>query len=148
VTGRFFIDTNVLVYARDQGAADKQHAAHNWLSRLGDAGAAYVNLQVLNEFARVLMKRGPQRAIDDIKSEVNDAAIWGQRALQPDDMRVAWMVREALGYQWFDCLLLASASNDGCDVFLSEDMTDGARFGDLVIVNPFLHHPDEFLTSD
>ncbi len=71
----------------------------------------------------------------------------GAQGMQ-QDLRIAWMVREALGFQWFDCLLLASASNDGCNVFLSEDMTDGARFGDLVIVNPFLHHPDEFLTSD
>jgi predicted nucleic acid-binding protein len=145
---RAFIDTNILVYARDRDTPDKQVKAAYWLGALADKGLAYVNLQVLNEFTRVLFKRSQRLSLDDIRAEVDDAAVWGRRALQPEDVRVAWMVREALGYQWFDCLLLASASNDGCDVFLSEDMTDGARFGDLVIVNPFLHHPDDFLASD
>jgi predicted nucleic acid-binding protein len=102
----------------------------------------------LNEYARVLLKRDPARAIRDVREEVADVGVWGQRALDQDDVRVAWMVREALGYQWFDCLLIASASNDRCDVFLSEDMTDGARFRDLVVVNPFIHTPDAFLTAN
>jgi predicted nucleic acid-binding protein len=40
-------------------------------------------------------------------------------------------------YFYWDAVLLASAAEFGCTVFLSEDMHDGARFGNLVIRNPF-----------
>ncbi len=146
MSSRVFIDTNVLVYLRDAGAAAKRGAAAIWLKRLVDVSAAYINLQVLNEYMAVVLRKEPSIPIDELKQDIETFAVWGQRPLDQDDMRVAWMVRERFGFQWFDCLLVASASNDGCDVFLSEDMIDGARFGDLVIVNPFLHHPDEFLT--
>ncbi len=119
------------------------------VAAIGVTGRALVNLQVLNEYVGVILKRSATAARSKtFVRKVEQFAVWGQRSLHMQDLRIAWMVREALGFQWFDCLLLASASNDGCNVFLSEDMTDGARFGDLVIVNPFLHHPDEFLTSD
>jgi predicted nucleic acid-binding protein len=148
MTDLVFVDTNILVYLRDDKALSKQQMASLWMERLVRLSAACLNLQVLNEYASVMFKRQPDRPPDDVRREIDVFGTWGRRALQPEDVRVAWMVREALGFQWFDCLLLASASNDGCNVFLSEDMIDGARFGDLLIVNPFKHHPDEFLPAD
>jgi predicted nucleic acid-binding protein len=34
-------------------------------------------------------------------------------------------------------VLLASAAEAGCTIILSEDMADGARFGSIVVANPF-----------
>jgi predicted nucleic acid-binding protein len=66
---------------------------------------------------------------------------YGDAALTEQDVAAAWDVRGSLGYQWFDWLLLASASLRGCRYFLSEDMSDGARVRDVTILNPFRHKP-------
>ncbi len=57
-------------------------------------------------------------------------------------------IRTSHGFQWYDCLLLAAAQRADCRFFLTEDMTDGMRLGDLTIINPFAHHPDELLRPD
>jgi predicted nucleic acid-binding protein len=140
-----FVDTNVLVYLRDGAAIEKKHIANNWIERLGAVSALRINLQVLNEYAAVVLKREPRIAVDHVRDTVRALSVWGARHLEASDVALAWDVRRTLGYQWFDCLLVAAASNDGCDVFLSEDMGDGDRFGRLVVVDPFRHHPDRIL---
>ena len=37
----------------------------------------------------------------------------------------------------WDARLLAVCGANGCDVLLSEDMTDGARYGSVRVLNPF-----------
>ena len=39
--------------------------------------------------------------------------------------------------QLWDAHMLALCAGNGCDVLLSEDMTDGARYGRVVVLNPF-----------
>ncbi len=38
---------------------------------------------------------------------------------------------------YWDALILASAREAGCEIFISEDLQDGARLFGLEIVNPF-----------
>ena len=40
-------------------------------------------------------------------------------------------------FSYWDAVLLISASEAGCDVLLSEDMSHGARFGAITVRNPF-----------
>lgn len=140
-----FVDTNVLIYVRDKATEEKRHVASSWLRTLSETSRGRVNLQVLNEFTRYILRKEPRRPLDEVRAEVAAFSAWGDRPVEARDVDRAWEVRRASGFQWFDCLLLASASNDGCDVFLSEDMRDGARFGRLTIVDPFRHDPDHVL---
>jgi predicted nucleic acid-binding protein len=39
---------------------------------------------------------------------------------------------------WWDALLVATAERHGCDIVLSEDMQDGARFGRVTILDPLV----------
>ena len=54
----------------------------------------------------------------------------------------AWLVQDRYGYSWWDCMLLASASLAGCDVFLSEDMQHEQTVEGLKLLNPFKLDPD------
>lgn len=38
---------------------------------------------------------------------------------------------------WWDCLIVASAQLQDCSVLLTEDLQDGATFGDVTVRNPF-----------
>lgn len=46
----FFVDTNVLLYERDQRKPAKRRAAHDWLGVLWEREAGRVSWQVLNEY--------------------------------------------------------------------------------------------------
>lgn len=148
MTARVFVDTNVLIYARDQREHEKRKRAQAWLEALADGRQLLTNLQVLNEFTRWLLLNEGSRALEVLRDEVGLLSSYGSDPLSATDMDRAWSVREALGYQWFDCLLIASASNAGCSHFLSEDMSHGARYGSLTIINPFRVDPVSFLSKN
>jgi predicted nucleic acid-binding protein len=51
--------------------------------------------------------------------------------------RRAWLIQEEIRLSFWDCLLLASASIAGCEIFLSEDMQHERQILNLKILNPF-----------
>lgn len=139
-----FVDTNVLIYARDEAAAQKRIVAVDWLRRLVSARRMIVNLQVLNELTRWVL-RNEKVPLSVARSRIEELRRFGEGALQPSQMATAWAVRERLGYQWFDCLLVAAAVEAGCTHFLSEDMGHETRYGSLTIINPFRVSPETIL---
>jgi predicted nucleic acid-binding protein len=145
MTGRVFVDTNVLIYARDRKAEHKRARAQAWLKALGDTGQAYLNLQVLNEFTRWVLANEQRRSLDDIRKEIQALRAWGDKPLDHDEVELGWAVRKRFGYQWFDCLLIAAAELSGCSYFLTEDMTKKVVFGSLRLVDPFETSPSEIL---
>lgn len=146
---RVFVDTNVLIYARDNKEGEKRIIAQRWLNALAETRRIVTNLQILNEFTRWLLLNERSRSLEDLRRDVELLADYGgANSLDADDADLAWDVREKLGYQWFDCLLLASAANAGCSHFLSEDMGHETRYGSLTIINPFRVDPDAFLSKN
>lgn len=147
MTARVFVDTNILIYARDRKAAVKRERAQLWLAELAYSGRLVINLQVINELTRWTLRAEPQRPLVDIQKEIAALRSYGDASVGTAETDIAWQIRGALGYQWFDCLLLASALTAGCAYFLSEDMGDNARYDSLIIVNPFRIGPKELLGS-
>jgi predicted nucleic acid-binding protein len=147
MTGRVFVDTNVLIYARDRKAEDKRTKAQAWLVALGDTGQARVNLQVVNEFTRWMLANEQGRSLEDVQEEIQALRAWGDKPLDHDEVELGWAVRKRFGYQWFDCLLIAAAELSGCRYFLTEDMSKGAVFGSVKLVDPFRTSPAEILST-
>lgn len=106
-----------------------------------------LNLQVLNELTRWMLRKEKASAAI-ARDAVDMLREFGETSPSPEDVDLAWDVRERLGYQWFDCLLIASAANLDCSHFLSEDMGHGTRYGSLTIINPFHVDPDVFLSKN
>ena len=145
MTERVFIDTNVLIYGRDTKQAEKRAIAQDWILCLTARDGACINLQVLNELTRWLLKNEAHRPLTDIQEEVDTLRLWGDKPLGEDEFTLAWRVRASLGYQWFDCLLVAAAHLHGCRYFLTEDMAHGAVFEGTTLINPFRASPDDVL---
>ena len=144
-TDLVFIDTNVLVYVRDGRNAEKRERARFWLKTISDAGRARTNLQVLNELTGWILKHEPGRSPFEVQAEIEQIGSWGARPIDQDDAELAWLVRKTFGYQWFDCLLVAAAQLAGCRHFLTEDMTHGADFEGMTLINPFWAEPDDLI---
>jgi predicted nucleic acid-binding protein len=142
----FFIDTNVLIYARDERFPDKQRAAQGWMATLARQDRAIVSPQVIGEFINAILKN---RAVprDEITSSLQ--AIWPfMRGATTDDiMAHAWALRAKTGFQWWDCVILANAAALKCDCLLSEDYQNGRTIDGVTIVDPFSAHPDDILKT-
>jgi predicted nucleic acid-binding protein len=139
---RAFIDSNVLLYAAEEKAALKSARSGVWLRYLLQRGLGVANLQVLNEVANVLIKRGGMRP-EAVFSIVDGYALFGATAINFETVAAARILHFENGYSWWDCLLLASAIELQCRFFLSEDMQDGHRIRGLTIINPFRHSPPQ-----
>lgn len=146
MTGRVFVDTNVLIYARDRRNPVKHGRAREWLSRLGETGLGLLNLQVLNEFTRWVLANEGRRPLEDVRGEIELLRTWGDKPLDEEEVDLAWSVRQRYGFQWFDCLLVAAAARHAeCRFFLTEDMSPGALFGAVTLIDPFQTAPTDIL---
>ncbi len=146
-----FVDTNVLFSARDDRYPDKFRSSRHWIDWLGTRRIGKTNLQVVNEFTNVMLKKLPKFPLEDVFNAADLIAAWGNSPMTEDATILSRNVRRRYQYSWWDCLLLASALELGCTHFLSEDLQDGQVIeGDgkgLTIVDPFAHTPEQILVS-
>jgi predicted nucleic acid-binding protein len=143
-----FVDTNVLVYAADESDPRKRIRAREWLDALASRDGLVLSPQSINEFYHVSRRRFPSVGRSDIMRACERFLVWCTAALDVHTIRKAWLLEEATGYQWFDCLLLSSAINAGCGFFLSEDLQHGRLIDDLTVIDPFRLSPSEVFTVD
>ena len=148
MTGAVFVDTNVLVYARDLSEPIKQPVARRWLDQLWRAQSGRTSMQVLNEYYVTVtrkLKQGmrPDEAWDDVQ----DLLAWDPRAIDRELLHSAREVERRYRLSWWDSLVIAAAQLQDCDILLSEDMQADARFGDVTICNPFVAKVEEPRTT-
>lgn len=142
IDGEVFVDTNVLVYARDLSQGDKQARAAAWISWLWASRRGRVSVQVLNEYyVTVTRKLRPGLLREEARADVRGLHLWRPVGVDGAILERAWRVEERWGLSWWDALIVAAALEVGCGTLLSEDLQEGARFDDLVVVNPFRHAP-------
>jgi len=145
MTTTFFVDTNILIYALDEKPLEKGKIALQWLDELARRDAIRINLQVINEFCHVALRKFEARSDSDIKAMASTLEQWGRDPITNEISAAAWVIRQNFRYSWFDSLLLASAHNLKCSFFLSEDLQNGHDVVGLTILNPFLATPSDFL---
>jgi len=77
----------------------------------------------------------------DIRDYVDGLRAFGDDPLDQPTVELGWEIRELTGYQWWDCLLLSSASLKECRYFLTEDMSHERTVLGVTIINPFVTSP-------
>ena len=132
---KFFLDTNILIYAYSSDDPSKKDICGELLARKD----IYVSVAVLNEFCNImrikLHRRGSEieLAVNELM-EYLDVLDVGVR-----DVREALRIWAQHGFHHFDALHLACAYRHGCDVFLTEDKAlQHFKQGRLNVSNPFL----------
>ncbi len=136
MSGRSFLDTNVLVYTDDADSAEKQQRALDLFGECRRQRNGVVSTQVLQEyFVTATRKLGVSPEVARRKTE-----IFGQLQLvipSLDDVLGAIDLHRLHGIAFWDALIVRSALVAGCSRLLSEDMQQGRRFDGVQIVNPF-----------
>jgi predicted nucleic acid-binding protein len=137
MTARTFVDSNVWVYAVDADEPVKRDRARYVLAP-SSRESLVVSSQVLGEFyvtvtrklARPVPVGAAESMVDQMRqlpvvpldAELVGAAIAGSRIWQ---------------LSYWDALIIAAAQVSGCSSVMTEDLADGATYGDVQVTNPF-----------
>lgn len=147
---RVAIDTNILVYAEGFAGSEadrhKPALARQALAAV-PAGGMTIPVQCLGELFRVLVSK---KRLDsaEARNRVLQYRDIGRTAPTSDIVLVRatdLVVDHQL--QFWDAVILAAASEQGCRLLLSEDYQDGLIWGGVTIVNPFAPEPNPLFTS-
>ena len=120
MTGKRFVDSNILIYAHDADAAERQRRAAEVLAELWDSGLGVLSTQVLQEFyVNVTRKiKGPLSPAV-VREMVRDYAHWGSRR---SHRRQLFRVRDLRGVAAF---ILGWNDSGGCGIERSRCVADG-----------------------
>lgn len=133
-----FLDTNVLVYAYDDGEPRKQSISREYLRR-ALRGEFVISVQVLAELAVVLLYKFAVAVPPDRVLAILDAFA-PIPLVQPDREIVRRAVQAHIDYQlhFFDGMIVATAERAACARILSEDFSPGQQYFGIQIENPFV----------
>ena len=134
MSGSFFLDTNILVYAYSDSDPAKSQTART----LNRPQEGWVSTQVLTELANV-MARKFKVSWPDIQLIVeNIADNFPVHINSPVTIAQATRLAQRYGFSWFDSLIVAAALECGCETLYSEDLQHGQIIEQsLRVVNPF-----------
>jgi predicted nucleic acid-binding protein len=134
-----FVDTNILLYARDAAEPAKQPVAAEWLAWLWGERLGRISTQVLSEYyVNVTRKLKPGLAPAHAWEDVTALMAWRPQVIDTDMLRQARDIERDWKLGWWDSLIVAAAQAQGCAMLLTEDFQAGAVIGGVTIRNPFV----------
>ena len=133
--GKVFLDTNILTYAQDKDARDKQRRSRDAIARLAESGDGVVSTQVLQEFfVSATRKLGmpPLAAKAVLKTFSAFEIVQVSPALIEDAIDCSILNK----LSFWDSLILAAAAAAGCDTVYSEDLNAEQTILGVTVQNP------------
>jgi predicted nucleic acid-binding protein len=132
-----FVDTNVLLYAisRDSEEQDKAKRANEILA----ARDLALSVQVLQEFyvqATRESRSDPlthEQAVELVESFMRFPVL----PITSELVLAACATHRRFGISYWDAAILEAGRSLGCDVVLSEDLSDGEDYAGVRVENPF-----------
>jgi predicted nucleic acid-binding protein len=135
---KYFVDTNILLYAHDPSAGTKRDRARQVLERLWMSGEGVLSTQVLQELC-VNLQRKVKPAVPpiEIRRLLQDYLSWDVVANTPESTIHALEIEMRYKISFWDALILHAAEIGGAAVLYSEDLASAQKYGSVRVVNPF-----------
>ena len=140
------LDTNILAYAEGVNGVERHDQALDLVARIPqDAGM--IPAQALGELFNVLVRKAGRT-----RAQARDALLTWRDAFpsaqtSPETILLAADLAADHGLSIWDSVMLATASQAGCRLLISEDMHDGFTWGGVTVVNPFSATPAPMLEA-
>jgi predicted nucleic acid-binding protein len=137
MSDKYFVDTNILMYAHDTSAGAKHERAKAVIEELWRNRTGVVSTQVLQELA-VNLRRKAGRPLDAkaTREIVADYLTWqvvvngGDSVLEAIDLEARHQI------SFWDSLVVQAAQLSGAEVLFSEDLSDRQTYGSVRVINP------------
>jgi predicted nucleic acid-binding protein len=137
MSDKYFVDTNILMYAHDTSAGAKHERAKALVEELWRDRTGVVSTQVLQELS-VNLRRKAGRPLDvkATREIVADYLKWqvvvngGESILDALELEARYQI------SFWDALVVQAAQTSGAEVLYSEDLSDGQTYGPVQVINP------------
>ncbi len=137
MSDRYFVDTNILMYAHDASAGKKHERAKALVEQLWRDRTGVVSTQVLQELS-VNLRQRVRRPLDPraTRDIVADYLTWqvivnsGQSILEAIELELRYQI------PFWDALVVQAAQASGAETLYSEDLSDRQTYGSVRVVNP------------
>ena len=139
MSDKYFVDTNILLYAHDRSAGLKYERARKLIEHLWMTGEGVVSTQVLQELC-VNLRRKVSRPLpwEEVRRLVEDYLAWEVIPNDPTSVVEALDIEKRFKIWYWDALVIHAAWRAGAAVLYSEDLAEGQRYESLRVVNPLL----------
>lgn len=139
MSARFFIDTNIWVYAHDKQDPVKQQIAQKIILNGLEREEMVLSTQVVHEFfVTITRKIKEPLAHARTKQEVEYLK---QAEIIENDLEMSFQAMDFCHknrISFWDALIIVAAQSAECEILYSEDMQHGRKHAHLTIINPFL----------
>ncbi|MFZ0805640.1 MAG: PIN domain-containing protein [Candidatus Sulfotelmatobacter sp.] len=136
---KFFVDTNILIYAHDRTTGLKHERAGRLIERLWTSGQGVLSTQVLQELCVNLRRKVAKPVpLEEIRRLVQDYLSWEIVANTPEAVIQALEIEARYKTSFWDALILQAAEQSGAAVLYSEDLAGRQMYGSVQVVNPLL----------
>jgi len=138
--GKYFLDTNIIVYSFDFDSLAKQKTARSLISDALNKQSACISYQVVQEFLNVAINKftpplsstDAQKYLNNILEplcEVHSSILLYQKTIE---------IQQRWKFSFYDSLIISAAIFSNCSTLYSEDMQHEQKIEDLTIINPFI----------
>lgn len=139
MSDKYFVDTNILVYAHDRAAGVKHRRAQALVEKLWNSGGGTLSTQVLQELCiNLRRKAGKPLSVDEVRLLIRDYAAWEVVASSPASILKALDLETRYKISFWDALIVQAAEDAGASILYSEDLAAGQRYGTVQVVNPLI----------
>lgn len=137
MSDKFFVDTNILVYAHDRAAGAKHDRARSLIEKLWASGGGVLSTQVLQELCVNLRRKSAHPlSIEQTRRLLQDYMSWEIVVNTVESIVEALAIEDRYHISFWDALIIQAAGTSGATVVYSEDLADGQTYGPLRVVNP------------
>jgi predicted nucleic acid-binding protein len=138
MSGKAFVDTNILIYAHDVSNPAKQQRAIQLIDQLWDERRGVVSTQVLQELAANVRRSMRNRlSMAQATRLVESFLAWEVVINQPKAVLRAMEIEERFQISFWDAMIVQAAQSAGCEILYSEDLSHGQEYDGVLVVNPF-----------
>lgn len=136
---KYFVDTNVLIYAHDRSTGVKHERARRLVEGLWASGQGVLSTQVLQELC-VNLRRKVDRppAVDEVRRLIRDYMSWEVVVNTAEATIQALEIEVRFKTSFWDALILQAAEQSGAAVLYSEDLAAKQTYGTVRVVNPLM----------
>jgi predicted nucleic acid-binding protein len=141
MSAKYFLDTNIIIYALEGVPPEKAAIAQELISKGIEEGSGVISYQVVQECLNAVTRKARlalapnelQRLLRDTLTPLckvfpNSAGFYAN----------ALDIRARYKYHFYDSLIVTAALEAGCETLYSEDLQHGQQIAQLRIENPFV----------
>lgn len=135
-----FLDTNIFVYAHDETDVQKSKKARTLLIDLLKTQQGCISTQVIQEFCNVVLKKASvPLKVEDVRTILRELMFpLLNHQLDSTFYLRALELYKKCSVSFYDALIVQAAIDLNCTILYSEDLQDGAHYGKVKVVNPFI----------